>query len=538
MTDPVRLPDSWYFLRELERRLTEIDDPFLMEQLVVDTIGQRLGVNRCSFIEINGDSCTLRYNYRSSDDWPAMVGTFSMKDYTIPGTAELLRQGIPLIIDDVWSNEFTKDFAALHEKRGVASMLVIPILRQREWIASLSCTSGKPRHWEPFDVELLSDSAFRSWIMIERARAIKELQTANRRLANAQIAAQCGVWEADLRSGDLYFSPEFCEMMGLDASKSYRIEDGPSMCIPEDLPRMRELFRRNIESRSPSWTDSFRFIHPKKGMRAQLSRGDISYDDAGVAVNMIGVSIDITEQRQLEQELVQKEQTLKELDQRKSYFIATLAHELRNPLAPLVSGLDVLRIEEEKEIRQYTFDAMERQLKHMVRLVDDLLDVNRIDRGLLRLNKEKVDLDQIIDQAVETVAMQFKRKNQRFVLNRSCKNLLINGDRDRLVQVCSNLLNNASKFTPVEGQVELGVYSQNGEVVVTVSDTGEGIAKEDIPTMFEMFKQIPSNGRLNTGLGLGLSIAKHLVEGHGGSIEVFSTGRGDGATFTVRLPVQ
>jgi PAS domain S-box-containing protein len=231
------------------------------------------------------------------------------------------------------------------------------------------------------------------------------------------------------------------------------------------------------------------------------------------------------------------EGALKDADRRKDEFLATLAHELRNPLAPIRNGLQILRLANGGRAAEQARAMMERQLAQMVHLVDDLLDLSRISRGKIELRKERVELAKVVQQAVETSRPQIEANGHDLAIILPPGPVYVDADVTRLAQVFSNLLNNAAKYTERGGRVELAVRRQGGEVVVSVKDNGVGIPAPMLPRVFEMFTQVDRHlERSQGGLGIGLSIVKKLVEMHGGSVGVASDGPGTGSEFTVRLP--
>jgi signal transduction histidine kinase/ActR/RegA family two-component response regulator len=231
------------------------------------------------------------------------------------------------------------------------------------------------------------------------------------------------------------------------------------------------------------------------------------------------------------------EEALRVADKRKDEFLATLAHELRNPLAPLRNGLEILRLAgQDPEKAQLVRDMMQRQLNQMVRLVDDLLDVSRITTDRLVIKKEPVSLQAVLRAAIETARPVIESKQHRFTTDIAPEPVSLMGDATRLAQVFSNLLNNAARYTPDAGEIHLSAKLAGAYIVVTVSDTGIGISPDGLDAIFGMFVQVDQSlERTNAGLGVGLSLAKRLVELHGGKIEAHSEGLGRGSRFTVWL---
>ena len=248
---------------------------------------------------------------------------------------------------------------------------------------------------------------------------------------------------------------------------------------------------------------------------------------------------DITERRRSDEALRRMAEDLSEANRLKTEFLATLAHELRNPLAPIRSGLQFIRrASGDNAAVGRVHEIMERQLDHLVTLVDDLLDVARITRGQVELRRERVDLTRILNTAVESSMSQIEAARHGFALRLPEQALILDADPTRLTQVVSNLLNNAARYTPKGGQIVLAAWRDGNSAVVTVTDNGIGIAPAALEDVFKMFTQVghaqqPGSG----GLGIGLSLVRSMVELHGGTVSAASAGTNAGSTFTVRLPL-
>lgn len=240
---------------------------------------------------------------------------------------------------------------------------------------------------------------------------------------------------------------------------------------------------------------------------------------------------DITERKRTEE-------ALKQADQRKNEFLAMLGHELRNPLAPIRNAVQVLRMLNIAEpTLEWSRDVIERQVGHMARLLDDLLDLARIKQGKVRLQRERFELSEAVDNAVETCRPLIDERQQALTVLRSAEPQWIEGDRVRLAQVVSNLLNNAAKYTEKGGKISLSVASESTEAVIRIRDNGIGIAAEILPHVFDLFTQADrSLAHAQGGLGIGLTLVRNLVEMHGGTVAAASAGIGQGSEFTVRLP--
>lgn len=229
---------------------------------------------------------------------------------------------------------------------------------------------------------------------------------------------------------------------------------------------------------------------------------------------------------------------LKEADSRKDEFLATLAHELRNPLAPIRNGLQILRMAPEGPRAEEVRGMMDRQLTHMVRLIDDLLDVSRVSRGRIDLRKVRMSLQEAVSSALETSRPLIEANEHRLTLDMPADPLWVEGDLTRLAQVVSNLLNNAAKYTSPGGHIRLTVRRQNGHADIEVADNGLGIDADMLPRVFDLFTQADRHlDRSQGGLGIGLALVSKLVEMHGGTSRAVSEGHDKGSIFTVSLPL-
>jgi len=262
-------------------------------------------------------------------------------------------------------------------------------------------------------------------------------------------------------------------------------------------------------------------------------------DETGRIVGASKIARDITDRKQAEERIYGLMTQLKEADCRKDEFLAMLAHELRNPLAPLLTMLEIMkRGDGNGDWIGQVRTTLERQLGLMVRLVDDLLDMSRITRGKLELRQERVELASVLRQSVEACRPLAAEARHELNFSLPPEPVYLHADPARLAQVFSNLLNNACKYTESGGRIWLTAERQGSDVVVHVKDTGMGIPSDKLASIFEMFTQIDrSLGRSQGGLGIGLTLVKRLVELHGGSVEAFSEGQGRGSKFVVRLPI-
>jgi PAS domain S-box-containing protein len=341
----------------------------------------------------------------------------------------------------------------------------------------------------------------------------------------------------DLAGVPFFVNRAGLEMVGLEDVEQARRTPVRDFFFPEDQPRILDEFFPSVLAKGHGETE-VRFRHFRTGEARWMAYKVLTLTDAaGHAVGLATVSQDVTERRRLEDHLRKLAADLAAADRRKDEFLATLAHELRNPLAPIRNGLQVIRLAPDRAAREQARTLSERQLAQMVRLVDDLLDVSRISTGKLELRRERVPLAAVVAGAVETSRPLIDHLGHALTVTLPDRPVLVDADPTRLAQVFSNLLNNSAKYMDRGGHIRLTAEQQGDDVVVSVKDTGIGIPAGHLPRIFEMFSQVDTSlERSHGGLGIGLTLVKRLVEMHGGRIEARSEGPGRGAEFVVRLP--
>lgn len=263
------------------------------------------------------------------------------------------------------------------------------------------------------------------------------------------------------------------------------------------------------------------------------------FDENNEVIAIAGTTRDVTEKNQTQEALKRSEQALQLADKRKDEFLAMLAHELRNPLSPISAAAEVMMVTSAENERVRNLCAIiQRQVSHMVALVDDLLDVSRVTRGLVRIDKSPQSIATVLNQSIEQIKPFIDSKKQQLAIALPKYDLTVMGDKDRLVQIFSNILNNASKYTHPGGHISLTVEAAEGEVIIKIKDNGVGITEEDRQNIFELFAQAKrTSDRSQGGLGLGLALVTHMLKLHGGEVECFSMGLGEGSEFTVKLPL-
>jgi len=351
--------------------------------------------------------------------------------------------------------------------------------------------------------------------------AERRMHAAQRLTESVIEGAGALVYAKDLDGRFILSNQAWRNLHGLTPERA-RVATDIELFGAETAAQLRENDRVVVESGSPVLVQE-RAVLNGRPVTFRSSKFPL-YDDWGQVYAVCGVSTDITD--------------VVDADRRKDEFIAMLAHELRNPLAPIRYGLELLRRGGElTPPAARTRDMMERQLNHMVRLVDDLLDVSRISRGKLELKVETVTLADVIQHALEATHPAVEAARHALTVDLPPTPVPLRGDLTRLAQVFSNLVNNACKYTPAGGRIALAARLDGGEAVIEVADNGRGIEPALLPNVFDLFVQVGRHsGESQGGLGIGLWLVKRLVELHGGSIEARSEGAGLGCVFTVRLP--
>ncbi|MRD49472.1 response regulator [Caenimonas koreensis DSM 17982] len=362
-------------------------------------------------------------------------------------------------------------------------------------------------------------------------QAIRALRASDERYQLAVRGSSAGLWDWDIAAGTMFYSPRFKALLGYTDEEFPDVPSSLANIVHEDdRQAMHDLLRAHLGEDAP-YSGECRLRLKSGEYRWFLITGMAKREPNGRAFRMAGSIIDVTERKRAEQVLM-------ESNRAKDEFIATLAHELRNPLAPIRTGLDILKKDAANgPPSQRARDTMERQLAHMIRLIDDLLDISRINSGKIRLEKTRTRLSSAIESAVEISrpAMQARGHQLKLALPDSPIELM--ADPTRLAQALGNLLNNAAKYTPAGGHISMRARQEAGMAVVEVTDDGVGIAPDMLEKIFTLFTQVGRTlDHAQGGLGIGLYLVRSLVTMHGGTVTAASAGTGQGSTFTVRIP--
>jgi len=513
------------FLLELSDRIRTLANPDEVTAAACELLGRRLHASRVLFGEVD-DERGLAFIRR---DWTApgfasLAGqTMTLDDFG-PEMIAVLRAGRAVVNGDVARDPRTAQHTAAYDRIGVRADMLLPLVQAGRLHVVLTIHDAAPRAWLAEDAELAREMAERTWSAVEATRAQAALRTErdqsryifdNMAEGFATVGRDWTILRMNAeglrlnqRSADQIVGHNHWEVFpalrGSETEAVYRrvMDTGRSEII--ELSHV-------LPDGSPAWSE----------IRVHRAA------EGGIAMFFSNIS---------ERRAVQEQ--LRLADQRKDEFLAMLAHELRNPLAPIGAAAQLLQIPRlgEERIRQ-TSQIIGRQVEHMTHLIDDLLDVSRVTRGLVKLDNAPQDIRHVVAEAVEQVTPLMRARRHQLELALPPESTLVLGDRKRLVQVFTNILNNAAKYTPEGGRIALRTGVQAERLLVEVADNGIGMAPSLVAHVFDLFAQAerPSD-RSAGGLGLGLALVKSLVGLHGGTVSCHSAGLGQGSSFTVCLP--
>ena len=367
----------------------------------------------------------------------------------------------------------------------------------------------------------------------KHAEEMAKRAESRRRLA-LEASHSFGIWDWDIKQNLFTADERLGELFNLssdEAENGVAIEVPKQYIHPDDLAACEAAICESINNRTP-FDEEYRILQKDGTVRWASFRGRVIYNSSGEPERFPGVGVDTTRERNAID-------ALQEADRRKDEFLATLAHELRNPLAPIRNALEILQSDDySQNQKSEAFGRVERQVTQMIRLVDDLMDVSRITRGKIRIHRKPVNLCEILGTAIETIQPLIDEKQHTLLVEKVAEPVWVNGDLIRLSQIFSNIINNAAKYTPPGGNIEVCISTCDGKVTIAVKDNGEGIPADKLKSVFDMFTQVDGAlERSQGGLGIGLTLVKKLTELHDGTVNVQSDGVDKGTTFIVTLPV-
>jgi PAS domain S-box-containing protein len=366
----------------------------------------------------------------------------------------------------------------------------------------------------------------------ERRRSAAEARAteAGERLDLAVLAGELGTFYCPMPLDKIYWNDKCKEHFFLPPDAEIDFELFYALVHPDDRERTRLAVEASVRDKK-MYDIEYRVVAPDGRERWLRAKGRAYFDAQGMPTRFDGITLDISRQKQVEAELART-------SRQKDDFLAMLAHELRNPLAPISAAADLLALAPPDPARIARMsEVLSRQARHMSGMLDDLLDVSRVTRGIVELDLDIIDAKHVVAAALEQVAPLIEQRGHRVQTSITHETALVRGDEKRLVQVLANLLGNAARYTPTNGRIAVTLSVEGDEVVVAVADNGAGVGSELLPRIFDLFVQAARTpDRAQGGLGLGLALVRSLAELHGGRVAAASPGEGMGATFTVWLP--
>jgi PAS domain S-box-containing protein len=495
-------------------------------------LGEELGVERVMYGEVDDE----RNTFFVPRDWKRHgVSVLSGNTFPIGAfgdeVANAGRAGEIIAVTDVRSDPRTAPYQQAYlTAMGVTASLLVPLVKSGRLLAFLALGHERPHRWSEAEIALARSMAERLWTAVDLARAHAALRVERDR---SQVILNSIAEGFALIAPDwtvLQVNPEGLRLSSRTAEQAIGRSHWDVWPESVDTP----LGRMYHEVKASRLAGRAEYLHRMPdGQERFYEVRAYPTADGGI----VSFFLDITERKLAEEKL-------RAADQRKDEFLAMLAHELRNPLAPISAAAELLKIGRLDETRLRQSSAIiGRQVRHMTSLVDDLLDVSRVTRGLVTLARAPVAARTIVDEAIEQVRPLFEARRQQLAVRLADPEATVLGDKARLVQVLANLLNNAAKYTPEDRRIEIDTRSSGGDgggasLVLTVRDEGIGMEPELAGRVFDLFTQAKrSSDRSQGGLGLGLALVKNLVELHGGSVVCDSPGLGQGSSFVVRLPL-
>ncbi len=516
------------FLLSLSSELARIDEPQDLVCTAMVRLRERLGGARAILAELDREAQeAILLTQSEGDDSRIDISTVPLESYGLLAL-QSPQCVVTVVYDAQHDGRATKLDTSELDLGAIGALISVPLLRGGLPVAQLAIVSAQPRRWSSSEIELAERVADIVWPAFEKARADRALAASEERLRLAQAVARVGAWEWDPRTDECYLSPECGVLLGIEPGGPRRLGELLERIEEQDVPAVVAALEACRESGTREF--EYRYHHPAQGRRWIHSKVG-AVPNAGSA-RVFGIHLDVTERKHAEE-------ALQEVNQRKDEFLAMLAHELRNPLAPIRNAAQILRLHAKGNPKlEWSRSVIERQSRHLARLVDDLLDVSRIVRGRIMLEKAPIDLRDVVRHALETSRPILRERKHQLAVNLPDDPLPLDADLTRLAQALANLLINAAKYTPEGGHIWIEAALEGERVAIKVRDTGIGIAPSLLPHVFDLFTQgARTLDRAQGGLGIGLTLVKKIVEMHGGSVAALSAGTGGGSEFVVSLPL-
>jgi PAS domain S-box-containing protein len=491
-------------------------------------LGETLQVSRVGYGDIDpiAETLTVERDW-CADGVDTLAGTLNLRDFG--SFIDDLKSGKFIAIDDVALDSRTAIAAGALQERSAGSFVNAPVIERDKLVAVYFINNAEPREWTDLDLSFIKEMASRTRTASERLKNEIALVESEAKFRTITDAMPQMVWSTFPDGFHDYYNEQWYAFTGVPDGSTHG-EQWQSVLHPDDKARATGVWQHSLNTGEP-YEILYRLRHHSGEYRWTLGRALPIRDPSDKIIRWMGTCTDIHLQKLAEDELRQS-------NIRKDDFLAMLAHELRNPLAPISSAAQLLTAirSDDKRVR-HTGDIITRQVKHMTDLVDDLLDVSRLTRGLERLKKDFININDIVTNAIEQSLPMIRAREHTLDVKLGA-DLVVHGDKTRLVQVISNVLTNSAKYTPTGGNIIVRVLAEGSEVKITIADNGCGISSELLPVIFDTFTQGErSSDRTLGGLGLGLTLVKKLVALHDGKVSASSRGKGLGSEFTIELPL-
>ncbi|GGY83079.1 hypothetical protein GCM10007388_15080 [Pseudoduganella plicata] len=529
VTDRVQANARRDALIRLTDALRDLRTPDEIAYTAARILGETLGVSRVGYGAFDQRTGEVRFAH----DWAApgvasLSGSLDLGDYG--DYVDDMKLGRIVIVDDAFADPRAASAAEALRARSSTAFVNIPLTEGGRLMNVLFVNNASPRNWSPEDCALMREVAERARTATERLTSMLALRDSEAKFRTIADAMPQMVWSTLPDGYHDYYNQQWYEYTGVPAGST----DGRGwndVFHPDDQQRAWHAWHHSLAS-GDTYEIQYRLRHRSGEYRWVLGRALPIRDETGRIVRWMGTCTDIHTQKLAED-------ALREAAQRKDEFLAMLAHELRNPLAPISTAAQLLRVRHaDEKARTMASEIIVRQVRHMTELVDDLLDVSRVTRGLVELHMTTLDLKQIVNSAVEQALPLIESRRHALEVRTPPQRTHVRGDRTRLVQVIANVLNNAAKYTPSNGRIVLTLDVDGSHARIAIADNGNGIAAALLPDIFDLFIQGErSPDRTQGGLGLGLALVRSLTALHGGSATAESPGEGQGSTFTITLPL-
>lgn len=526
------------FLDDLRAALVHLRDQDRLLDYALNALREHLLVDRAAFGAMTPDGRTVTIQHQSPKAPPWLVGSYPTSELLVFDRLDEIVGAKSTVVSDVSRDRRTAGRVARLNALGVAAFIVEPLLADDGVTVLLAVGSAQPREWRRDEIHLLHDVAGHLYPAVERARAERALRISETEFRSIFELSAAGAAQTNPQTGRfIRVNRKLCEMTGYTDAELLQ-KTFSDITHPDDRQRDVDAVQRVLAERAPGWQHEKRYMRKDGTVRWVLVTGTVLPAVGGKPPLAVAIIQDIHDRKQAEDALRAANEELREADRRKDEFLAMLAHELRNPLAPLRTALAILQSHTPAdEALRRCHDVIGRQVSQMARLLDDLLDVSRLSRGKLMLRRGPVLLQDVLDAAIETSRPLIQQHGHALTVRYAEEPILLDADATRLTQVFGNLLNNAANYTESGGHLEVTAERDRDMACIEVRDNGIGIPAEMIDRVFELFTQASTPGRGAGGLGIGLALARRLVEMHAGTIHATSEGIGRGSTFVVHLPV-